>query len=72
MTTSLADLRWHWEGAYLFSYSDGACSAQPVDAPAEILTADSAEALRNLVRQDYAERQSRKRTEPRRRSGPST
>jgi hypothetical protein len=67
VTNSLADLRWHWEGAYEFSYSDGTWSAQPADAPAEILTADSAEALRTLVRQDYAERQLRKKAEQRRR-----
>jgi len=57
MTISLADLRWHWGSAYAFSYSNGIWSAQPVDAPAEILTADSAIALRTLVRQDYGERQ---------------
>jgi hypothetical protein len=69
MTTSLDDLRWHWGSAYEFSYSHGTWSARPVDAPAEILTADSAEALRTLVRQDHAKRESRQRMEQRRRSG---
>jgi len=63
MTTSLDDLRWHWGSAYEFSYNLGTWSAHPVDAPAEILRADSAEALRTLVRQDRAERWSSQRME---------
>jgi hypothetical protein len=62
MMTSLADLRWHWADKYAFTCSDGIWSARPADAPAEILTADSADALRTLVRQDHAERHARKRT----------
>jgi hypothetical protein len=61
MMTSLADLCWHWEGTYEFACKNGIWSARPVDAPAEIMTADSAEALRTLVRQDHAERYSTRR-----------
>ncbi len=68
MTTSLADLRWHWGSAYEFSYSHGTWSAHPVDAPAETLRADSAEALLTLVRRDRLERQSRRSLKHRSRS----
>jgi hypothetical protein len=61
MMTSLEDLTWHWEGTYEFSHSGRVWSARPVDAPAEILTADSADALRVLVRQDHAARYSTER-----------
>jgi len=58
--SSLRDLAFHWEDAYAFAIFDGVWTARPAGDPAGTLTADSAHELRELVRRDYAERQSRK------------
>jgi hypothetical protein len=56
--TSLIDLSWHWADAYCFDVTDGVWKAVPAGDPAGPLTAASAWELRELVRADYAERQS--------------
>jgi hypothetical protein len=53
---ALRDLSWHWENAYTFAVVDDTWTAAPADSPADILTAESASELRELVRADYAER----------------
>ena len=55
--SSLLDLAWHWESAYTFSVIDGIWQAVPAVDPSIVLTADTAEGLREKVRLDYASRQ---------------
>jgi len=55
--SSLLDLTWHWESAYAFSVVEGVWQAVPAIEPSAVLTADTAEELREKVRQDYASRQ---------------
>jgi hypothetical protein len=50
---SSARLSWNWSGAYTFALGDGVWSATAVEDPATVLTAESAEELRRLVRADY-------------------
>ena len=57
--SSLLDLAWHWESAYTFSVIDGVWQAVPAVEPCAVLTAETAEELREKVRQDYASRQAR-------------
>jgi hypothetical protein len=55
----LLRLAWHWSDWYDLSVvDDGTFLARPAGAPADILTASSAEELRELLRIDHAERQS--------------
>ena len=54
--SSLLDLAWHWESAYAFSVVEGVWQAVPVVAPSVVITADTAEELREKVRQDYTSR----------------
>jgi hypothetical protein len=49
----LADLGFHWGEAYSISVSDGVWRAHAFDRPADVLTADTADELRLLIRQDY-------------------
>lgn len=49
----LADLRWHWDGAYRFTMAGDTWIATSVGLPAVALTADSAAGLRAKVRADY-------------------
>jgi hypothetical protein len=49
----LAGLDWNWSGAYTFQVADGVWVATSVSNPAAVLTADSADELRRLVRADY-------------------
>ena len=49
----LAGLAWNWSGAYEFKVEDAVWVATSVADPATVLTADSAEELRRLVRADY-------------------
>ncbi len=55
--SSLLDLTWHWESAYGFSVIEGVWQAVPAIEPSAVLTADTAEELREKVRHDYASRQ---------------
>ena len=48
----IADLAWHWEGAYRITYSDGRFIAQRTDNR-ETLTADNAIELRDKIIDDY-------------------
>jgi hypothetical protein len=57
--SSLLDLTWHWESAYAFSVVEGVWQAVPAVDPSPVLTADTADELREKVRQDYACRQAR-------------
>ncbi len=49
----VAGLSWNWENAYEFKIEDGVWVAISVADPATVLTADSADELRLLVRADY-------------------
>lgn len=55
--SSLLDLAWHWDSAYTFSVIDGIWQAVPAIDPSALLTADTAEELREKVRHDYDSRQ---------------
>jgi hypothetical protein len=57
----LRDLAWHWSEAYEISVVDDTWTAVPLVEPATVLTADSAQELRELVRIDYADRAEAKR-----------
>jgi hypothetical protein len=52
----LTGLRWHWDTAYSIGLGDGIWTAVPHVEPATILTADSADELRALIRADYTQR----------------
>jgi hypothetical protein len=54
--TSLWTMRVHWQDAYKISLNDGTWSASPLDAPAEVLTGDSAAQLNTRLQEDFAER----------------
>ena len=47
----LAELRWHWDSAYKIDCGDGAWTARWIDGT-DILTADTADELRELIRAD--------------------
>ncbi len=55
--SALLDLTWHWESAYAFCVIEGIWQAVPAIEPSAVLTAGTAEELREKVRQDYASRQ---------------
>jgi nitroimidazol reductase NimA-like FMN-containing flavoprotein (pyridoxamine 5'-phosphate oxidase superfamily) len=57
--SSLLNLTWHWDSAYAFSVVDGEWQAVPATEPSAVLTAETAEELREKVREDYACRQAR-------------
>jgi hypothetical protein len=54
--SSLLDLAWHWESAYTISVIERAWQAVSEVEPSAALTADTAEELRQIVRQDYSSR----------------
>jgi hypothetical protein len=60
--STLTQLSWHWEGGYenFTVTGDGIWQASPVGEPATVLTAGSAEELREKIRADYAGRQARR------------
>lgn len=62
--SSLTQLSWHWEGAYenFTVTADGTWQASPADDPGQVLTAGSAEQLREKIRADYPGRQARTRS----------
>ncbi len=51
---SLIDLSFNWGSAYDIAVLDGVWSAKSVSHPATVLTADTADDLRHLIRADYA------------------
>jgi nitroimidazol reductase NimA-like FMN-containing flavoprotein (pyridoxamine 5'-phosphate oxidase superfamily) len=54
--SALLDLTWHRESAYSFTVTEGLWQAVPAIEPSAVLTADTAEELREKVRNDYASR----------------
>jgi hypothetical protein len=54
--TDLLRLQGLWRDAYAISLSDGVWAAHRHDAPAAILTADTALELQRLMQDDYARR----------------
>jgi hypothetical protein len=55
--SSLLDMAWHWEGAYSFTVDEGEWRAVPASDRSAVLSAVSADELREKVRHDYASRQ---------------
>ena len=55
-TSDLLRLHGLWRDAYAITFCDGVWAARRHDAPAEILTADSALELRGLMQDDQARR----------------
>ncbi len=60
---ALADLRWHWGDAYQISFVHGMFRAERRDDGAAV-SAASASALRDLIRDDYAARPVPRRCDP--------
>jgi hypothetical protein len=52
----LTGIRWHWESAYSVGLDAGVWTAVPHVEPTTILTADTADELRALIRADYTQR----------------
>lgn len=52
----LTGIRWHWDTAYTVGLDDGVWTAVPHVEPATMLTADSADGPRALIRADYTKR----------------
>lgn len=53
----LTGIRWHWQTAYTVDLDDdGVWTAVPHVAPSDVLTADTADELRTLIRADYFKR----------------
>ena len=53
--SDLLNLAWNWDSAYRFEVIDGIWKATSVLDRATVLTADSADELRQKVRDDYAD-----------------
>jgi hypothetical protein len=51
----LADLRWHWDSAYVIDVSGGTWTARFL-AGTDTLSAETADGLRLLIRADYSAR----------------
>ncbi len=58
---ALADLRWHWEEAYEINRAGQTWTAR-FKADTATLSADSADELRKLIRQDYFDRKTLERS----------
>ena len=52
----LTGIAYHWRDAYAIAMSDGTWTASPRSDPGTVLTAHSADGLRELIRADYARR----------------
>ncbi len=52
----LTGIAWHWGEVYAVAMSDGIWTARPHEDPGTVLTARSADGLRELIRADYAKR----------------
>ena len=61
--TSLTWLRMHWETHYQITLDDGVWHAVPLGSDTGVLTADSALALRDAMKDDFAARAARSRHE---------
>jgi hypothetical protein len=62
--SALNDLNWHWDTAYNIAFDGETWSASPLTEPAAVLTAESAEELRELIRADYHQNDRRNWREP--------
>jgi hypothetical protein len=52
----LTGIAYHWRDAYAIVMSDGVWTAAPHGDPGTLLTANSADGLRELIRADYTRR----------------
>lgn len=55
----LIDLAFHWNEAYDIAVLDGIWTARAICNPLTVLTADTADELRTMIRSDYAKVSSR-------------
>jgi len=62
--SALNDLQWHWDTAYAIGFDGLTWSASPLSDPAVVLTAETPEDLRHLIRSDYHETDRRNWREP--------
>jgi hypothetical protein len=53
--SELNDLAWHWEEAYRVHFDGDVLVADRIGEPAHVFTAETADELRELLREDYAE-----------------
>jgi hypothetical protein len=52
--SELADLKFHWDEAYVIDWADGVYRATRMGQPSVVLTAESCHELRMQIRDDYA------------------
>ena len=52
--SQLNDLCWHWDAAYKISHADDLYVAHRIGYPEDLLTAETASDLRELIRKDYS------------------
>jgi len=52
----LTGIRWHWREVYAIGLDDRVWHASPHAEPTTVLTADTADELRSLIRTDYTRR----------------
>jgi hypothetical protein len=52
--SELADLKFHWDEAYVIDWADGVYRATRMGQPSVVLTAESCYELRMQIRDDYA------------------
>jgi hypothetical protein len=52
--SELADLKFHWDEAYVIDWADGVYRATRMGQPSVVLTAESSHELRMQIRDDYA------------------
>ena len=57
----LSGIAYHWRDAYSIAMSDCTWTARPHDEPEAVLTANSSDGLRELIRADYFKRTGSKR-----------
>jgi hypothetical protein len=51
--SELSEIAWHWEKAYKVSNDGGVYVAARIGYPEHVLTADTPNALRSVIRSDY-------------------
>lgn len=57
--SELNDIAWHWEHAYIVTGDGDVFTATRVGQPAHVLTAETPDELRQMIRRDYSAWQSR-------------
>jgi hypothetical protein len=50
---ALGEVAWHWDTAYVLAHDGEVFTAARIGAPHMVLTADSAQGLREAIRTDY-------------------